>query len=205
MSMSFIFISLFIGIPIIIGLILISIGSFNPEKKSCSAIGFILITLSCLAILFIKENTIIEDMPGSDWKQIYTNNEDAKIELQFNYLYPEKNIINPKDDVINKSLIDKLKKFDYEGKILATKNENFSETRKFKLDKSNIVLEDNIDDSDKFKITKIEYRKVESKKLNFKMIEYEENNKVDYDGEIRITISPIKKDESLIKLFGEGE
>ena len=126
MSMSFIFISLFIGIPIIIGLILISIGSFNPEKKSCSAIGFILITLSCLAILFIKENTIIEDMPGSDWKQIYTNNEDAKIELQFNYLYPEKNIINPKDDVINKSLIDKLKKFDYEGKILATKNENLS-------------------------------------------------------------------------------
>lgn len=205
MSMSFIFISLFIGIPIIIGLILISIGSFNPEKKSCSAIGFILITLSCLTILFIKENTIIEDMPGSDWKQIYTNNEDAKIELQFNYLYPEKNIINPKDDVINKSLIDKLKKFDYEGKILATKNENLSETRKFKLDKSNIVLEDKIDDSDKFKITKIEYRKVESKKLNFKMIEYEENNKVDYDGEIRITISPIKKDESLIKLFGEGE
>lgn len=205
MSMSFIFISLFIGIPIIIGLILISIGSFNPEKKSCSAIGFILITLSCLAILFIKENTIIEDMPGSDWKQIYTNNEDAKIELQFNYLYPEKNIINPKDDVINKSLIDKLKKFDYEGKILATKNENLSETRKFKLDKSNIVLEDNIDDSDKFKITKIEYRKVKSKKLNFKIIEYEENNKVDYDGEIRITISPIKKDESLIKLFGEGE
>ena len=205
MSMSFIFISLFIGIPIIIGLILISIGSFNPEKKSCSAIGFILITLSCLTILFIKENTIIEDMPGSDWKQIYTNNEDAKIELQFNYLYPEKNIINPKDDVINKSLIDKLKKFDYEGKILATKNENLSETRKFKLDKSNIVLEDNIDDSDKFKITKIEYRKVKSKKLNFKMIEYEENNKVDYDGEIRITISPIKKDESLIKLFGEGE
>ena len=77
--------------------------------------------------------------------------------------------------------------------------------RKFKLDKSNIVLEDNIDDSDKFKITKIEYRKVKSKKLNFKIIEYEENNKVDYDGEIRITISPIKKDESLIKLFGEGE
>ena len=109
MSMSFIFISLFIGIPIITGLILISIGSFNLEKKSCSAIGFILITLSCLAILFIKENTIIEDTPGSDWKQIYTNNEDAKIELQFNYLYPEKNIINPKDDVINKSLIDKLK------------------------------------------------------------------------------------------------
>lgn len=205
MSMSFIFISLFIGIPIIIGLILISIGSFNPKKKSCSAIGFILITLSCLAILFIKENTIIEDIPDSNWKQIYTNNEDAKIELQFNYLYPEKNIINTKDDVINKSLIDKLKKFNYEGKILATKNENLSETRKFKLDKSNIVLEDNIDDSDKFKITKIEYRKVKSKKLNFKMIEYEENNKVDYDGEIRIIISPIKKDESLIKLFGEGE
>lgn len=55
-----------------------------------------------------------------------------------------------------------------------------------------------------FFITKVEYRKVKLKQLKFDLIGYKEETKnFSYDGEIRITISPIKKDESLLKLFGE--
>ena len=55
-----------------------------------------------------------------------------------------------------------------------------------------------------FFITKVEYRKVKLKQLKFDLIGYKEETKnFSYDGEIRITISPIKKDESLLKLFGD--
>ena len=159
-------------------------------------------------MFFSYTNTVIDTIYDGEWKQVYTNNENAQIELKFDLdsLFSTKTTaINPENNIENETLISNLKKYDYYGEIIA-KNNDFTEKRRFKLDKSNFIIEEKESTNyiSKFKITKMEYRKVKSRQLKFDLIGYKEELKnLNYDGEIRITISSIKKDESLLKLFGE--
>lgn len=189
------------------GYFITTIYLFSDEIKK-TIFGITLLILSFLSLLFISRNTDIDTIYDGEWKQVYTNNENAKIELEFNsgpLFSINIGTINPENNIENKELLNKFKKSDYYGEIIA-KNNDFTEKRRFKLDKSNFIIEENesSDYSSKFKITKVEYRKVKLKQLKFDLIGYKEETKnFSYDGEIRITISPIKKDESLLKLFGE--
>lgn len=204
----FIFISFFIiSIFFILGFLIIINYSYSNEIKHLIT-GTLLLALSILLLFFSYTNTVIDTIYDGEWKQVYTNNENAQIELKFDLdsLFSTKTTaINPENNIENETLISNLKKYDYYGEIIA-KNNDFTEKRRFKLDKSNFIIEENESSnySSKFKITKVEYRKVKLKQLKFDLIGYKEETKnFSYDGEIRITISPIKKDESLLKLFGE--
>ena len=204
----FIFISFFIiSIFFILGFLIIINYSYSNEIKHLIT-GALLLALSILLLFFSYTNTVIDTIYDGEWKQVYTNNENAQIELKFDLdsLFSTKTTaINPENNIENETLISNLKKYDYYGEIIA-KNNDFTEKRRFKLDKSNFIIEENESSnySSKFKITKVEYRKVKLKQLKFDLIGYKEETKnFSYDGEIRITISPIKKDESLLKLFGE--
>ena len=204
----FIFISFFIiSIFFILGFLIIINYSYSNEIKHLIT-GTLLLALSILLLFFSYTNTVIDTIYDGEWKQVYTNNENAQIELKFDLdsLFSTKTTaINPENNIENETLISNLKKYDYYGEIIA-KNNDFTEKRRFKLDKSNFIIEENESSnySSKFKITKVEYRKVKLKQLKFDLIGYKEETKnFSYDGEIRITISPIKKDESLLKLFGD--
>ena len=204
----FIFISFFIiSIFFILGFLIIINYSYSNEIKHLIT-GALLLALSILLLFFSYTNTVIDTIYDGEWKQVYTNNENAQIELKFDLdsLFSTKTTaINPENNIENETLISNLKKYDYYGEIIA-KNNDFTEKRRFKLDKSNFIIEENESSnySSKCKITKVEYRKVKLKQLKFDLIGYKEETKnFSYDGEIRITISPIKKDESLLKLFGE--
>lgn len=204
----FIFISFFIiSIFFILGFLIIINYSYSNEIKHLIT-GTLLLALSILLLFFSYTNTVIDTIYDGEWKQVYTNNENAQIELKFDLdsLFSTKTTaINPENNIENETLKSNLKKYDYYGEIIA-KNNDFTEKRRFKLDKSNFIIEENESSnySSKFKITKVEYRKVKLKQLKFDLIGYKEETKnFSYDGEIRITISPIKKDESLLKLFGE--
>lgn len=189
------------------GFFITTIYLFSDEIKK-AIFGITLLILSFLSVLFISRNTDIDTIYDGEWKQVYINNDNAQIKLEFNSgpLFSIKmGTLNPENNIENKELINKFKKYDYYGEIIA-KNNDFTEKRRFKLDKSNFIIEEkeSTNYSSKFKITKVEYRKVKSKQLKFDLIGYKEELKnLNYDGEIRITISPIKKDESLLKLFGE--
>lgn len=204
----FIFISFFIiSIFFILGFLIIINYSYSNEIKHLIT-GTLLLALSILLLFFSYTNTVIDTIYDGEWKQVYTNNENAQIELKFDLdsLFSTKTTaINPENNIENETLISNLKKYDYYGEIIA-KNNDFTEKRRFKLDKSNFIIEEKESTNyiSKFKITKVEYRKVKSRQLKFDLIGYKEELKnLNYDGEIRITISPIKKDESLLKLFGE--
>ena len=139
--------------------------------------------LSFLTLLILFFNTHIETIYDGNWKEIYSNNIQTNIYLSLN------NDENLNTYKAGDSFEYEKYNFqhDYYGYITAYKD-NISEKKKVYLKKSNIKIEGKIKENST--ISKIEYRKVTGKKITLFNIN-ERLNEMNYDGELRIEISPI--------------
>ena len=151
--------------------------------------------LSFLTLLILFFNTHIETIYDRNWKEIYSNNIQTNIYLSLN------NDENLNTYKAGDSFEYEKYNFqhDYYGYITAYKD-NISEKKKVYLKKSNIKIEGKIKENST--ISKIEYRKVTGKKITLFNIN-ERLNEMNYDGELRIEISPIniKSKKELKNLF----
>lgn len=158
------------------------------------------ITLVLISImLYIKSNTTEEYTHNSDWKVIYTNDIDAKIELhvEVGNLIGLKKRITAGEQIKTHRILQTTRN----GTLTATKGES-KENKKIRLDKSNVIVSGSL--STTSKITKIEYRPVTGKR-NTAFGKYGDEMTPDIDGEVRVTIES-NEDENAKKLkalFGE--
>lgn len=158
------------------------------------------ITLVLINImLYIKSNTTEEYTHNSDWKVIYTNDIDAKIELhvEVGNLIGLKKRITAGEQIKTHRILQTTRN----GTLTATKGES-KENKKIRLDKSNVIVSGSL--STTSKITKIEYRPVTGKR-NTAFGKYGDEMTPDIDGEVRVTIES-NEDENAKKLkalFGE--
>lgn len=158
------------------------------------------ITLVLISImLYIKSNTTEEYTRNSDWKVIYTNDIDAKIELhvEVGNLIGLKKRITAGEQIKTHRILQTTRN----GTLTATKGES-KENKKIRLDKSNVIVSGSL--STTSKITKIEYRPVTGKR-NTAFGKYGDEMTPDIDGEVRVTIES-NEDENAKKLkalFGE--
>jgi hypothetical protein len=159
------------------------------------------ITLVLISIMiYIKSNTTEEYTHNSDWKVIYTNDIDAKIELhvEVDNLLGLKKRITAGEQLKNTHRILQTTR---NGILTATKGDS-KENKKIRLDKSNVIVSGSL--SSTSKITKIEYRPVTGKR-NTAFDKYGDEMTPDIDGEVRVTIES-NEDENAKKLkalFGE--
>ena len=165
---------------------------FTPAKDIQLEIMFIptLISfiLSIITLFVLVFNTKYEIVYDGDWKQIYSNNIKADIDISL------------KDGTIFKTYKPGEKfgdkkiwgdfKLNYDGFVKAYKD-NVSEEKKIYLSKSNIEREDKINENSI--ISKVEYRKLKGKKIKLFNIE-EELGSSNYDGELRIKISQLNNE-----------
>ena len=150
-------------------------------------------------MLYIKSNTTEEYTHNSDWKVIYTNDIDAKIELhvEVGNLIGLKKRITAGEQIKTHRILQTTRN----GTLTATKGES-KENKKIRLDKSNVIVSGSL--STTSKITKIEYRPVTGKR-NTAFGKYGDEMTSDIDGEVRVTIES-NEDENAKKLkalFGE--
>lgn len=159
------------------------------------------ITLVLISIMFyIKSNTTEEYTHNSDWKVIYTNDIDAKVDLKLEVdnLLGLKKRITAGEQLKNTHRILQTTR---NGILTATKGDS-KENKKIRLDKSNVIVSGSL--SSTSKITKIEYRPVTGKR-NTAFGKYGDEMTPDIDGEVRVTIES-NEDENAKKLkalFGE--
>ncbi len=159
------------------------------------------ITLVLISIMFyIKSNTTEEYTHNSDWKVIYTNDIDAKIELhvEVDNLLGIKTRITAGEQLKNTHRILQTTR---NGILTATKGDS-KENKKIRLDKSNVIVSGSL--SSTSKITKIEYRPITGKR-NTAFGKYGDETEPDVDGEVRITIESNENENAkqLKALFGE--
>lgn len=159
------------------------------------------ITLVLISIMFyIKSNTTEEYTHNSDWKVIYTNDIDAKIELhvEVDNLLGLKKRITAGEQLKNTHRILQTTR---NGILTATKGDS-KENKKIRLDKSNVIVSGSL--SSTSKITKIEYRPITGKR-NTAFGKYGDETEPDVDGEVRITIESNENENAkqLKALFGE--
>ena len=152
-----------------------------------------LISAVCLvsATWFLLQITF-QPVYSGDWKQIYTNNENLELTLD----------LNDTSFKAGSELGESYTKLNFSyfqtGKVIATDASGFKETRSFRLKAEDVKADSNM--SPKSKITEIEYRPVKGRvKTALGLTGPEE--KVDYDGELRITIDTQEKSDELKKLF----
>ena len=165
---------------------------FTPVKDIQLEIIFIptLISfiLSIITLSVLVFNTKYEIVYDGYWKQIYSNNIKADIDISL------------KDGTIFKTYKPGEKfgdkkiwgdfKLNYDGFVKAYKD-NVSEEKKIYLSKSNIEIEDKINENSI--ISKVEYRKLKGKKIKLFNIE-EELGSSNYDGELKIKISQLNNE-----------
>ena len=169
--------------------ILLFFTSVNKNVPDISVqVSFVSFLISLFTLLIFFLNTQIKTIYEGDWKEIYSNNIQADIEVSLlegstlktykpgTAFYHEKSWNNLQDD-------------GYNGFITAYKNE-VSEKKKIYLKRSNIKIKDEINKNST--ITKIEYRKVKEKQI--KLFNFKEklgNIQDKYNGELRIEISSL--------------
>ena len=150
-------------------------------------------------MLYIRHNTTEEYTHNSDWKVIYTNDIDAKIELhvEVGNLIGLKKRITAGEQIKTHRILQTTRN----GTLTATKGES-KENKKIRLDKSNVIVSGSL--STTSKITKIEYRPVTGKR-NTAFGKYGDETEPDVDGEVRITIESNEDENAkqLKALFGE--
>ena len=160
------------------------------------------ISIALISImLYIKSNTTEEYTHNSDWKVIYTNDIDVRIELHFEVdnLLGLKKQITAGEQLTNAHRILQTTR---NGTLTATKG-NSEETKKIHLDKSNIITTGPLNNTSK--ITKVEYRPIIGQR-NTAFGHYGETEKADVDGEIRITVETNDEDTKQLKaLFEQPE
>lgn len=151
-------------------------------------------------MLYIKSNTNEEYTHNSDWKVIYTNDIDAKIELHFEVdkLLRLKKQITAGTPLTNAHRILQTTR---NGTLTATKGDS-EENKKIHLNTSNVIVNGLL--SSTSKITKVEYRPVTGKR-NTAFGKYGDETEPDVDGEVRITIESNEDENAkqLKALFGE--
>lgn len=129
---------------------------------------------------------------SGDWKRIYTNDENLELTLDLN------NASFKTGSELGESYTKLNFSYWRDGKVIATDAAGFKETRSIRLKAEDVKADSDM--SPKSKITKVEYRPVKGRvKTALGLTGPEE--KVDYDGELRITISTQEKSEELKKLF----
>lgn len=144
----------------------------------------IVVSITLVSImLYIKSNTTEEYNHNSDWKVIYTNNIDAKIELHFEVdkLLGFKTQITAGTQLTNAHRILQTTR---NGTLTATKGDS-QENKKIHLNTSNVIVNGPL--SSTSKITKVEYRPVKGKR-NTAFGKYGDETEPDVDGKVRITI-----------------
>ena len=159
------------------------------------------ISLVLISIMFyIKSNTKEEYTHNSDWKVIYTNDINAKIELHFTVdnLLGFKKRITAGEKLTNAHQILQTTR---NGTLTATKGDS-EENKKIHLNTSNVIVHGPL--SSTSKITKVEYRQVTGKR-NTAFGKYGDEAEPDVDGEVRITIESNEDENAkqLKALFGE--
>lgn len=153
------------------------------------AIFAFLLELIGLKFLSLINETFIYD---TDWKQIYTNDINANVNIATN---SSCNII-----VAGEKLDYKYEFFTYynnQAKIIIEKD-NVSYSKKVNINLKDIIINGDLNENSK--ITKIEYRKIQG--VQKYLFSYEGPiEKTDIDGELRITIDEDPKQKELKQLF----
>lgn len=148
----------------------------------------IILALSIIALIVLPFNTKYEIVYDGDWKQIYSNNIKADIDISLK----DGTILKtykPGEKFEDKKIWGDFK-INYDGFVKAYKD-NVSEKKKIYLSKSNIEIEDEINENSV--ISKVEYRKLKGKKIKLFNIE-EEVGLSNYDGELKIKISQLNNE-----------
>ena len=153
-------------------------------------VGPTLITLilAIITLFVLAFNTKYELVYDGDWKQIYSNNIQADIDISLKDGTIFKSY-KPGEKFENKKIWGDFE-INYDGFVKAYKD-NVSEKKKIYLSKSNIEIEDEINENSV--ISKVEYRKLKSKKIKLFNLE-EEVGLSNYDGELRIKISQLNNE-----------
>lgn len=150
-------------------------------------------------MLYIKSNTTEEYTHNSDWKVIYTNDIDAKIELhvEVGNLIGLKKRITAGEQIKTHRILQTTRN----GTLTATKGDS-EENKKIHMNTSNVIVNGPL--SSTSKITKVEYRPVTGKR-NTAFGKYGDETEPDVDGEVRITIESNENENAkqLKALFGE--
>lgn len=152
-----------------------------------------LISVVCLvSATWFSLQITFQPVYSGDWKQIYTNDENLELTLDLN------NASFKAGSELGESYTKLNFSYWQDGKVIATDASGFKETRSFHLKAEDVKADSDM--SSKSKITKVEYRPVKGRvKTALGLTGSEE--KVDYDGELRITIYTQEKSDSLKKLF----
>lgn len=165
---------------------------FTPAKDiKYEIIGvptLITLFLSFITLIVLALNTKFELVYDGDWKQIYSNNIKADIDISLK----DGTILKtykPGEKFGDKKIWGNFK-LDYDGFVKAYKD-NVSEEKKIYLSKSNIEIEDKINENSI--ISQVEYRKLKGKKIKLFNIE-EEVGLSNYDGELKIKISQLNNE-----------
>ena len=148
----------------------------------------ILFILSIITLFVLVFNTKYELVYDGDWKQIYSNNIKADIDISLKDGTILK-IYKPGEKFEDKKIWGDFK-INYDGFVKAYKD-NVSEKKKIYLSKSNIEIEDEINENSI--ISQVEYRKLKGKKIKLFNIE-EKVGLSNYDGELRIKISQLNNE-----------
>ena len=173
--------------------------SFISRLLSGTMQKFLLYSLSVSAAMLVIGLAFISQLRyhtayESDWRQVYTNDAKAEIELEAD------NGVSFKAGIQLGSNYSRFKSaFDHEGKIIATDSSGTKKTKTFKLadDDPIKVVGDLTEDS---RITKVEYRPVKGTyKTAYSLQSSVE--KASYDGEVRIIVESSKESDELDKLF----
>lgn len=149
----------------------------------------ILITLflSFITLIVLALNTKFELVYDGDWKQIYSNNIKADIDISLK----DGTILKtykPGERFGDKKIWGNFK-LNYDGFVKAYKD-NVSEEKKIYLSESNIEIEDKVNENSI--ISQVEYRKLKGKKI--KLFNIEEDISLQYDGELKIKISQLNNE-----------
>ena len=147
----------------------------------------IILFLSFITLIVLALNTKFELVYDGDWKQIYSNNIKADIDISLK----DGTILKtykPGERFGDKKIWGNFK-LNYDGFVKAYKD-NVSEEKKIYLSESNIEIEDKVNENSI--ISQVEYRKLKGKKI--KLFNIEEDMSLQYDGELKIKISQLNNE-----------
>ena len=193
-DVALIFFVVFTAVIAVVSIMYASTGRDSLDPSNQAALYLLgLISTVCLAsTIWFSLQITFQPVYSGDWKQIYTN--DANLELTLD--------LNNASFKAGSELGESYAKLNFSyfqtGKVIATDAAGFKETRSIRLKAEDVKADSAM--SSKSKITKVEYRPVKGRvKTALGLTGPEE--KVDYDGELRVTISTQEKSDELKKLF----
>lgn len=193
-DVALIFFVVFAAVIAIVSITYASVSKDSLDASSQAGLYLLgLISAVCLAsAVWFASQITFRPVYSGDWKQIYTNDENLELTLDLN------NASFKAGSELGESYTKLNFSYFQTGKVIATDASGFKETRSIRLKAEDVKADSDM--SSKSKITKVEYRPVKGRvKTALGLTGPEE--KVDYDGELRITIDTQEKSDELKKLF----